>query len=457
MRRTNESDLPIARPSSRKHIALLVIRWLMLTLMGWLTYAVARALWTYIRLGAPLYDWQWYLAIILLLLLLSTHLVWRLPSRASAYAVLIGLFMWIVIGYFGFWRVMHVYPADLAPVPISFWARRDIVDAPEPVLEDMQAAGGWAYITVGTRAFDGENGRALVDGLRRLAEHEIEVYLAVVASDYLSVPVHDEWSANVKKTMAIVQRENLTNVRGIIGDAEHPKYMPLDILGRDRGSFFQAVDDLNQLIREMSKEYPDLSLGVTALWPLYLDSIDSDSDLSIIHRSSVDPPGGWNFVNVMTYSSFVPSSWRAYYVYLVERMMAQLYPDLPPSHLIGLVAQGRLGEPILGFDDLVRDARLSRAMQVREIVVFKLSDQVLDSMGHDFVRRFATAVNEAQPNLAVAIPFSRPASMLIYGILFADALLDALAWRGLPLLGWMILSGLIIHYLGRRASHTRPA
>jgi hypothetical protein len=436
----------IAQPVGKRWFVLATVRWLILTLIGWLTYASVRALWVFVKLGAPCFDWQWYLVVTILLVILAVRVIQRLPRSRFTVSVFVGLLAWAIVGYFGWGQEMHMYPAYAAPVPISFWASKGIVEVSEDVLKDMHATNGVLYIVVGGQAFDGDGGRVFVDGLQRLAQHNIDVYLAVVASDYLSVPVHDKWIANVQRIADAVQNENLNNVRGIIGDAEHPKHTPLDILGLDREAFFQAAHNLNDLIQLVENEYPSLSLGVTALWPLYLDSFDSDSDLSIIHRSSVVPPGNWDFVNVMTYSSYFPVSWRAYYVYLIEQTMARLYPDTPPSHLIGLTAPGRPGEPTLDYDDLVRDARLSRAMGVCEIVVFKLDDSVLEDFGDDFVRRFAADVNKVQSNLAVEIPFSRPASMLVYGTVLADAILDARGWKGLLLVGWMISSGFAVYH-----------
>ena len=103
---------------------------------------------------------------------------------------------------------------------------------------------------------------------------------------------------------------------------------------------------------------------------------------------------------------------------------------------IGLVGGGFPWEPVLNFDDLVRDARLSRALGVREIVVFQL-DGAHQQFGPDFVRRFTAAVNSPQPE--VVVPFSRPASLLIYGAAVADALLDAHGLWGWLWIAWAIV------------------
>lgn len=427
----------------RKHaIHVVIVRCLALTLIGWFAYALARALWTIVYLGAPLYDWQWYPAIIAWLIVLVVRVLWRLPRSRLTTLVLIGLFAWTVAGYNGFGRVAQVSPANAPPIPISFWAFGGILQAPETVLEDLHSAGGWLYLSIGD--LEGENGRTKIAGLQRLAKHGIGVYLMPPASDFLSVPVHDEWIANAQKMADTVQNVGLTNVRGIIGDVEHPRHTSLDVLAVDQDDLFQTVRDLDGLIQLMKGEYPNLELGVTALWPLYMDNLDGDLDLSIIHRSTVDPPGSWDYINVMTYSSYFPPSWRAYYVYLIERAMAQRYPEHQPSHLIGLVGGGFPGEPLLDFDDIVRDARLSRAMGVREIVVFQL-DGALEVFGDDFIRRFTAAVNDVQSDSTVKVTFSRPASALLYGVVAADALLDVRSWKGLLLIAWMALSGLVVY------------
>jgi hypothetical protein len=122
--------------------------------------------------------------------------------------------------------------------------------------------------------------------------------------------------------------------------------------------------------------------------------------------------------------------------------MARRCPDCQRSYLIGIV--GYSPEPLLDFDDLVRDARLSRAMGAQEIVVFYLNGALRD-FGDDFVHRLTAAVNGTDPDLTVRVPFSRPASLILYGITFADALLDVRSWKGLLLAaGWMVASGVIV-------------
>ena len=154
----------------------------------------------------------------------------------------------------------------------------------------------------------------------------------------------------------------------------------------------------------------------------------------------MDPSGGWDFVNLMTYASFVPPDWRAYYVYLHEQAMAKLYPRDRVSHLIGLVGEGMPGEALMGFDDLVRDARISYTLGVREIVVFQLNG-ALKVFGEDFVRRFVTAVNS--PDAVINVPFSRPVSIVFYATALVDALLDVRGPRVWLWIAWIIASGVI--------------
>jgi hypothetical protein len=364
---------------------------------------------------------------------------------------LVGLLVWTGVGYSGFGQVVYLQPGRAAPILISFWAW---LDYPEAVLRDIQAAGGYIYAPLSFESLEGANRHTLAAALRRLAEHRIEVYLAPPASDFLSVPVHHEWIASTQNVAAFVRREGVTNVRGLIGDAEPPGKMPMDILGADQAELSQAVLDLRNLISALRGEYPDLHIGVTATGAHYLDGLDGDSDLSMVMRSPVDPPGGWDFYNMMTYSSYFPPDWRAYYVYLAERAMARRYPNTDVSHLIGLVGGGLPWEPLLGYDDLVRDARLSRALGVREIVVYQLGG-ALQVFGNDFVQRLIAAVNGPQSDVTVAVPFSRPASAMLYGLAAADALLDARGWRGLLWLAWAILSGAIVRRSLKQPRATR--
>lgn len=69
----------------------------------------------------------------------------------------------------------------------------------------------------------------------------------------------------------------------------------------------------------------------------------------------------------------------------------RLYPAAQVSHLIGLAGTAP-AEPELSYAELVRDARLSRALGVREIVIFLL-DTALREFGDDFIRRFNADVN----------------------------------------------------------------
>lgn len=438
-------------PTRQRRAALIIVRWLTLVLAGWLLYGMTRALGAITRLGAPLYDWQWYPGLIALLVGLTVHVVWGLPRTKRTALAFTGLLIWIVIGYSGFWQTIELAPAQTAPVPISFWVS-GTDDLSDTVLEDIQSAGGYLYRIAGEKSIEGENRQALIAELDRLSKYDIEVYLTSNVSDYLSVPVHDEWIVLVRKIAAFIHDENLPNVRGVVGDAERPlkAEMPFDILGLDRDGFFHTVQDYKDLIEETKEEYPDLDLGVTADWTFYIDTLDGDPDLSIVQRSPVDPPGTWDYTNAMIYSSYHPPSWRAYFVYSVEQALARRCPDCQRSYLIGVV--GYSADPLLDYDDLVRDARLSRAMGTQEIVVFYLNGALRD-FGDDFVRRLAEAVNNTDPDLVVQVPFSRPASSILYGITFADALLDVRSWKGLLLaLGWMVSSGVIAFHSTRHTT-----
>lgn len=264
-------------PTRRKRI-ILIARWLTLGLAGWLLYGMARALWAIIRLGAPLYDWQWYPGLIALLIGLTVHIVWGLPRTRRTTLAFTGLLIWVIIGYSGFWQTIELTPAQTAPVPISFWVS-GTDDLPDTILEDIQSAGGYLYRIAGEGSIEGKNRQALIAELDRLSTYDIEVYLTSNVSDFLSVPVHDEWIVLVQKLAAFIHDEDLTNVRGIVGDAEIPlkAEMPVDILGLDRSGFSRTIHEYEDLIGRMRREHHfcRCTAGYTQLeWAI----IDSELD-----------------------------------------------------------------------------------------------------------------------------------------------------------------------------------
>jgi hypothetical protein len=421
----------------------LAVAWLVLVVTGWLAYALIRALATIILLDVPVFDWQWYVPVIALSITGPMFLTYRWMRRRSIWPykqVLIAfaiLLVWAIMGYNGFSQTIQLNPDRAAPIEISFWAFSDFRSTPDSVLQDIQLAKGRVYLDIGR----GPYGQGLVAAMRHLAEYGIEVYWMPEAADFLSTPVYLEWIAYAREAAALIKHENLSNVRGLIGDVEPPLNLPLALIGADRSQFDQAVIDLRGLMVDLNRDEPDLKIGVTTTWAHFVDALDGDADLSVVMRSPLDPPGGWDFVNLMTYSSYVPLDWRAYDVYLHEQAMAKLYPRDRVSHLIGLVGGGMPGEPAMGFDDLVRDARISRALGVREIVVFQL-DGALKVFGEDFVRRFVGAVNGAA-NSVIVVSFSRPASIVFYATALADALLDVRGPRVWIWIAWIIVSGAI--------------
>ncbi len=139
----------------------------------------------------------------------------------------------------------------------------------------------------------------------------------------------------------------------------------------------------------------------------------------------------------MNYTSYYPASWRPYLLARIIWGMERLYPDRPPIHLIGIVGGGFPWEPVLTFEEVVADARLSRALGVPEVVVFQLKG-ALDKHGEDFVGRLHTAVNETDG--VVTLPFSRPASLWLFGTAVLDSLFDLVIGRLWLALSWLVLS-----------------
>jgi hypothetical protein len=432
--------------NKRYRLLKFIIVWIAIVVLSWLAYALLRGLAALIYLAVPFYDWQWYIPLTLLVLGLPAYVLWsqwrhgKLRSTLRTVTILGVLLFWIVIGYNGFDRAVQFDVMSGNPIPVSFWAYSDFRQTPDAVLKDIQAARGAIYLDAGMQPFE-DGGRAvLIAAMRRLADYHIRVYWAVPAPNFLSAPVAIQWVQNVRGAAALVTKENLNAVRGFIGDVEPPLNESFDWLGSQRSEFDSAVNAYRELQADMRHDYPELQLGVTAMWAHFFDRLDGDADLSIVMRSPLDPLGSWNFVNLMTYSSYYPESWRPYYVYLLERAMTRLYPREQVSHLLGLVGGGMPGEPTMSFDELARDARISRALGVREVAVFQL-DGALQSFGDDFVRRLNEAVNGEETIGPVNVPFSRPVSIMFYGIAVADALLDAVHSRTWLLVLWIGASG----------------
>ena len=216
--------------------------WLTLALVGRLAYALLRALATVIYLGAPVFDWQWYIPAIVLIVVVPLCLIFRwlrfTTKRIGKRTTLIfaSLSGWALLGFNGFDQNVQLQPNDAPSVPISFWAFSDFRQTPDVVLRDLKAAGGYIYLSSGDVS-EPENVRALTSAMRRLASHGLDVYLAPSLSNFLSVPVYAEWVTRTQQTAALVQRERLINVRGLIGDAEVPLNWPLDWLGAAAAGF----------------------------------------------------------------------------------------------------------------------------------------------------------------------------------------------------------------------------
>ena len=73
--------------------------------------------------------------------------------------------------------------------------------------------------------------------------------------------------------------------------------------------FERMIAEMHNLLDRLHHRSPELQIGVTAMWPQYVDVLDGDTDLALLLRSPVNPPGNWDFINLMTYSSYYPSDW----------------------------------------------------------------------------------------------------------------------------------------------------
>jgi hypothetical protein len=436
-----------------------IVGWIAFAVLGWFAYALLKALVEIIYLDVPFYDWQWYVPAIGFFVGVPFYLTWRMLRRRSLFgrgALLFFtvLLLWVVLGYNGFGHVEVLYPQHAAKIPLSFWAYYDLRDMPESLIDDVRDAGGRLYLGFGPDNFV-DGGAAFTAAMRRAVEKDLEVIVTAPAHNFTSVPVSDEWTTNALHLADLIKREGLSSVTGFIGDVEQPVAWPLDVLGRDRAEFDRAVEAYRRLMSTLRRDYSGLRIGVTALWSHFADTVDGDADLAIVLRSPLDPPDNWDFVNLMTYSSYLPEGERPYYVYVHERAMARLYPPERVSHLLGLVGEAMPQEPLMDFDELVRDALISRALGVREIAVFQLNGAV-KVMGDNFVRHLNAAVNGASVAGEVSVPFSRPVSLKFYGPLAADAVLDGLQSRSALLAIWIAISGWLALYVTQPRLKSSP-
>lgn len=400
-----------------------IYRWIVLVIFGWFDYGLLLALAAIIQFGVAWYDWLWYVSLIVFVSLTPIYLLQMIRSgkRIILLTIILSLFV-LIVDWNGLGQTEKLSTFGTAPISISFWAEYPIADQPDFVLRDIQATQGRLFLGVGGDITDVDHRREVASALHKLDEFGIDVYLAVPAgNNFLSAPVYREWIANVRRAIEFLRDEQFDNVRGVIGDVEPPVGYALDVSAVDRMIFFDMVEGFRNLIDEVHRADPDLEIGATAMWMHYADALDGDADLSVLFRSTVDPPGGWDFINLMTYSSYLPSEQQLYYVYLSERAMVVLYPDEDVSHLIGLIGTGLPGEPLADFENVARDARLSRALGVSEVAVFHLNG-ALDLWGDDFIARLNDAVN--REDVILDVPFSREVSLSFFGVRVLDALLD---------------------------------
>ncbi|HQV68944.1 MAG: hypothetical protein WAU96_04590 [Anaerolineae bacterium] len=226
-------------------------------------------------------------------------------------------------------------------------------------------------------------------------------------------------------------------ITGFIADAEPPLDKAFDVLGFGVGEVKRAEQNMRQFLENAQNTLPQFKQEVTSIFPLFADGFDGDNDIATLLQSPVDPPGNWSTLNLQAYTSYMPEESRTYYLWLLMHGMQTRYPNRQTSYLIGLAAPGFSWEPVLSEAELVRDARIARAMNAPEISVFHLRG-ALERFGDDFVARFTDVVQAPSPNVEVS--FSRTASLAIFAIFAADGLLDL---RGSML--WLIFGFVFVH------------
>ncbi len=226
---------------------LFVARWLALSAFGLLAYACLRAVYAVVYLGTPLFDWVWYLPTIGVMLGILLCLAFPVLWKRATIVTLVSITAVSCLLYGGGNRSIVLYPDQYEAVPISFWTGLDFRNVPDSLLEDIHAAGGYVYTGRGDGSYRQPAHDELAAGLRRLDTYHIKAYLIPPLSKFLSVPVEHEWEAHVRNAAEFVGREQLHNVMGVIGDAENPQDVPLDIWATDRSEFAHAIIDFGNL------------------------------------------------------------------------------------------------------------------------------------------------------------------------------------------------------------------
>ncbi len=67
----------------KRRLLAWIVGWLAVAILGWVFYALIRALIAVVFLDVPFYDWQWYLPAIGLLIGVPLYLTWRVLRRRS--------------------------------------------------------------------------------------------------------------------------------------------------------------------------------------------------------------------------------------------------------------------------------------------------------------------------------------------------------------------------------------
>ena len=112
----------------------LVLRWCVLTIAGCVAYTLLRAAATSVGLGAPLYEWQWYLPLAALIAGFPALFAWRprlARVRGGYWPAAIAALVWLITGYDGFGAREQLPVAGAPRVPLSFWAYGDPAAQPQ--------------------------------------------------------------------------------------------------------------------------------------------------------------------------------------------------------------------------------------------------------------------------------------------------------------------------------------
>jgi hypothetical protein len=370
----------------------------------------------------------------------------------GALIVLAGLVLLAAVSWNGFGRILTFGPTT-DRVRLSFWGNWNAANLPDDVLAALRDVDATVYVFTGEALLDDDVRDEFREAMVRYAAYDVEVVLASVLPShdgFVSVLNYGPYISYTERLLGFAQAANLPAIVGVIADAE-PPYSVVDPWQResardwvfkengryrrwDAAEYSQALWAYSAYVDRFQRRHPGLRVMVSTIQSAVFDALDGDSDLSIAYKFAAYPPNNWDVINVQLYSSDRSDKDAAYFTWQGVKLAQFVLGERPFSVSVGIVGEGSMqGEA--GFQRLVDDILLCRALGVEEVIVFTLG-RGTKAFGPDFVSRLEQAVNAPS---RLEIGFSRLGSLTPYGASLWDAVVDLRGGRGLIVLSWCMV------------------